>query len=83
MWNPTFLTPAGFPGACWRASQTNPLAPGTNELRVIPNDLKTPYTDQFSIGIRQKLEVSSTSLSFNHIIGKDQIGYAPLNRRIA
>jgi len=77
--NPAFLTPAGFQ-ALLASLATNPLAPGTSELRVIPNDLQTPYTDQFSIGIRQKLGIFQTSLSFNHIIGKDQIGYAPLNR---
>lgn len=79
MWNPAFLTPAGFQ-ALLASLATNPLAPGTSELRVIPNDLKTPFTDQFSIGIRQKLGIFQTSLSFNHIIGQDQIGYAPLNR---
>jgi hypothetical protein len=47
---------------------------------VIPNDLKTPYTDQFSIGVRQRLGIFRTSLTFNHTIGKDQIGYGRLNR---
>ena len=56
------------------------MAPGTSELRVIPNDLKTPYTDQFSVGIRQRFGIFRTSLTFNHIIGKDQIAYGPLNR---
>ena len=77
--DPSFLTPAGFQ-ALLASLATNPLAPGTSELRVIPNNLKTPFTDQFSIGIRQKFGIFQTSLSFNHIIGKDQIGYAPLNR---
>lgn len=77
--NPAFLTPAGFQ-ALLASLATNPLAPGTSELRVIPNNLKTPFTDQFSIGIRQKFGIFQTSLSFNHVIGKDQIGYAPLNR---
>jgi hypothetical protein len=77
--DPSFLTPAGFQ-ALLGSLATNPLAPGTSELRVIPNNLKTPFTDQFSIGVRQKFGIFQTSLSFNHIIGKDQIGYAPLNR---
>jgi outer membrane receptor protein involved in Fe transport len=77
--DPSFLTPAGFQ-ALLASLATNPLAPGTGELRVIPNDLKTPFTDQFSLGVRQKLGIFQTSLSFNHVIGKDQIGYAPLNR---
>jgi hypothetical protein len=61
----------------------DPTSPGTNQLRVIPNDLKTPYTDQFSLGVRQRFGVVRTSLSFSHIIGRDQIGYAPLNRSVA
>jgi hypothetical protein len=77
--DPAFLTPAGFQ-ALLASLATNPLAPGTSELRVIPNDLKTPFTDQFSLGVRQKFGIFQTSLSFNHVIGKDQIGYAPLNR---
>jgi outer membrane receptor protein involved in Fe transport len=77
--DPSFLTPAGFQ-ALLASLATNPLAPGTSELRVIPNNLQTPFTDQFSVGIRQKFGIFQTSLSFNHIIGKDQIGYAPLNR---
>jgi hypothetical protein len=77
--DPSFLTPEGFQ-ALLASLANNPLAPGTNELRVIPNNLQTPFTDQFSIGVRQKLGIFQTSLSFNHIIGKDQIGYAPLNR---
>jgi hypothetical protein len=80
--DPSFLTPAGFQSLL-ASLATNPLAPGTSELRVIPNDLKTPFTDQFSIGIRQKFGIFQTSLSFNHVIGKDQIGYAPLNRSAA
>jgi hypothetical protein len=80
--DPSFLTPAGFQ-ALLTSLATNPLAPGTSELRVIPNNLKTPFTDQFSVGVRQKLGIFQTSLSFNHIIGMDQIGYAPLNRSAA
>ena len=33
----------------------DPTSPGTSELRVIPNNLKTPYTDQFSVGVRQRI----------------------------
>ena len=42
----------------------DPTSPGTSELRVIPNDLKTPYTDQFSLGIRQRFGIFRTSLSY-------------------
>jgi hypothetical protein len=79
LWNPNYLTPAGF-AALLASLAADPTSPGTSELRAIPNDLNTPYTDQFSIGVRQRFGIFRTSLSFSHIIGRDQIGYAPLNR---
>ena len=79
LFNPNYLTPAGF-AALLAGLAADPTSPGTNELRVIPNNLKTPYTDQFSVGIRQRLGIFRTSLTYNHTIGKNQIGYAPLNR---
>ena len=79
LFNPNYLTPAGF-AALLASLAADPTSPGTSELRVIPNNLKTPYTDQFSVGIRQRLGIFRTSLTYNHTIGKNQIGYAPLNR---
>ena len=79
VFNPAFLTPEGF-AALLAGLAADPTSPGTSELRVIPNDLRTPYTDQFTIGIRQRFGIFRTSLSYSHIIGRDQIGYAPLNR---
>lgn len=76
---PEYLTEEGF-AALLASLASDPTSPGTNELRVIPNDLKTPYTDQFSIGVRQRFGIFRTSLTFNHTIGKNQVGYAPLNR---
>lgn len=82
LFNPAYLTPAGF-AALLDSLAADPTSPGTSELRVIPNDLKTPYTDQFSIGIRQRFGIFRSSLTFNHTIGKNQVGYAPLNRSVA
>lgn len=79
---PEYLTPEGF-AALLQSLQNDPTSPGTNELRALPNDLSTPYTDQFSIGVRQRLGPFRTSLSYSHILGRDQIGYAPLNRSAA
>ena len=78
LFNPAFLTPQGF-SALLASLATNPTCARDSELRVIPNDLKTPYTDQFTVGVRQRLGIFRTSLSYNHTIGKDQIGYAPIN----
>ncbi|MDQ3478479.1 MAG: TonB-dependent receptor [Pseudomonadota bacterium] len=80
--NPSFLTSDGF-AALLASLASDPTSPGTSELRLIPNDLKSPYTDQFSVGIRQRFGVFRTSLTFNHIRGKNQVGYAPLNRTVA
>ncbi len=80
--DPSYLTQVGF--AALLASLANdPTSPGTNELRLIPNNLKSPHTDQFSIGVRQRFGVVRTSLSYSYIIGKDQVGYSPLNRTVA
>ncbi|HVQ08615.1 MAG TPA: TonB-dependent receptor [Allosphingosinicella sp.] len=81
-WNPAYLTPAGF-AALLASLAADPTSPGTSELRAIPNNLKTPYTDQFSIGVRQRLGPFRASLSYSYIRGNDQIGYAPLNRSVA
>lgn len=80
--NPAFLTPGGF-DALLASLASDPTSPGTNELRVIPNDLKSPYTDQFSLGVRQRFGQFRTSINYSYIIGKDQVGYAPLNRTVA
>ena len=77
MWDPAFLTPEGF--AALRDSLTASNFP-SDELRVIPNDFQTPYTDQFSLGVRQRFGALRTSLTFNYMIGKDQVAYVPLNR---
>ena len=75
--DPAFLTPEGF--AALRTSLAASNFP-TGELRVIPNDFQTPYTDQFSLGIRQRIGALRTSLTFNYMIGKNQVAYVPLNR---
>lgn len=74
-----YLTPEGFANLL-ASIQDNPSIPGTTELRVIPNDLKSPYTDQVSFGVRQKVWDFNTSLSYSFIRGRNQIGYFPANR---
>lgn len=76
-YDPSFLTPAGF--AALRTSLAASNFP-TGELRVIPNDFKSPFTDQFSIGVRQRFGALRTSLTFNYMIGRNQVAYVPLNR---
>jgi outer membrane receptor protein involved in Fe transport len=77
IWDPAYLTPEGFAALRNSLAASNSLG---GELRVIPNDFKTPYTDQFSVGIRQRFGALRTSLTYSHILGKDQVAYVPLNR---
>ena len=76
---PNYMTQDGFQ-TLLSSIQNDNAAPGTSELRVIPNDLRSPHTDQFSLGVRQRIGVVRTSVTYNYIIGSDQVGYAPLNR---
>ena len=46
-WNPAYLTPAGLAGF-----QTNP---SSHEVDLMNNNIKTPYSDQFSLGIRNRI----------------------------
>jgi hypothetical protein len=81
VFHPQYLTEEGF-AALLAGLAADPTSPGTSEMRLVHNDLKTPYTDQFSVGVRQRFGIFRTSLTFNRIIGKNQIGYAPLNRSL-
>ena len=77
IFDPIFLTPAGF------ADLQNSLAVSNfpeGQLRVIPNNFQTPYTDQFSIGIRRRFGAVRASATFNITNGYDQVAYVPLNR---
>lgn len=77
LWNESYRSRAGLDGLI-----ASGVAPNT-ELRVIPNDLEPPYTDQFSIGLRQKFGDWNTSISLIRQIGKNEIAYYPINRNVA
>ncbi|USI74882.1 TonB-dependent receptor [Sphingomonas morindae] len=80
LWNPAYLTGgrAALDGLI--ASSTAPAG----ELRIIRNDVKPPHTDQFSLGVRQKVgRLISGSISYQHADARDQVGYYPVNRSVA
>lgn len=77
LWNDSYRSKAGLDGLI-----ASGLAPN-GELRVIPNDLEPPYTDQFSIGLRQKLGDWNTSVSVIRQYGYNEIAYFPINRNVA
>lgn len=60
------------------ASSTAPAG----ELRVVRNDVSPPRTDQLTLGIRQKIGRINTSVSYQHVNARDQIGYYPVNRSV-
>ena len=66
IWDPKYLDPATLQG----------LGSGVGEVNMFRNDIKSPYSDQFSIGMRNKLGDWNTSAtlvrvnSYNGIIGE-------------
>lgn len=76
-WNPIYLTPEG------RQQLLAGLGTvaGGRELRFINNDLKTPYSDQFSLGVRGRFGLLDTEVGYSHVVSKDGFVYLLGNRR--
>ena len=76
-WDPIYLTPAG------RAQLVASVgALGGSELRFINNDLKVPYSDQFSLGIRHRLNgLMEAEVGYTHIESHDGFVWLLGNRR--
>jgi outer membrane receptor protein involved in Fe transport len=73
-WNPAYLT---------GLSNLQALAASSNlggEVDAINNKLKVPYSDQFSIGIRNRLGEWNTSAAIARIISKDGFVFTLGNR---
>jgi hypothetical protein len=66
-WDPIYLTEAG------RQQLLDGLTAigGGGEFRFINNDLKTPYSDQFSLGVRNRWGLLSGELGFNYVAYRD------------
>ncbi|WP_374273919.1 TonB-dependent receptor domain-containing protein [Brevundimonas sp.] len=75
-WDESYRSREGLDGLI--ASGVAPNA----ELRVIPNDLEPPYTDQFSVGLRQRIGEWQTSVSIVRQNGFNEIAYFPANRNV-
>ena len=72
-WDPKYLTVSNLQG----------LVQGTNagkEVDVVNNDIKVPYSDQFSLGIRNKLGDWNTSATVVRVISKDGFVFTLGNR---
>jgi len=75
-WDPAYLTEAG------RAALIAGLPAGAGrELRFIKNDLKTPYSDQFSLGVRGRFNLLDLEAGYSYVESKDGFAYVLGNRR--
>ena len=71
-WDPAF---ASDPGAL--PALLNGMS---GEINLINNDLKIPYSDQFSIGMRNRIADWGTSVSVSRILSKDGFVFTLGNR---
>jgi outer membrane receptor protein involved in Fe transport len=65
VWNPTYLTPAGLASFL--------TSPTSHEVDMLNNNLKTPYSDQFSIGFRSKLGDWNAGVTVSDVKSYDTI----------
>lgn len=75
-WDPIYLTEEG------RAQLVESVGPqGGSELRFINNDLKVPYSDQASLGLRRQFGLLNAEVGYTHIESKDGFIWLLGNRR--
>ena len=75
-WNPVYLTEAG------RQALVAGLPAGAGrELRFINNNLKAPYSDQFSLGVRGRFGNLHTEVGYSYVASHDGFAYLLGNRR--
>ncbi|OYX17022.1 MAG: TonB-dependent receptor [Sphingomonadales bacterium 32-67-7] len=75
-YNPVYQTEAG------RTALIAGLPAGAGrELRFIKNDLKTPYSDQYSIGLRGDFGLLNAEIGYSHVESRDGFVYLLGNRR--
>ena len=63
--NPSYLTPAGL--------GTIPIAPNSHEIDLLHNNIRTPHSDQFSLGMRNKIGDWNTQVTLSYIASYDGI----------
>jgi outer membrane receptor protein involved in Fe transport len=74
--NPAYLTEAG------REALVAGLPAGAGrELRFIRNDLKMPYSDQFSLGLRGRFDLLDAEVGYSHVQSRNGFVYLLGNRR--
>ena len=74
--NSAYLTEAG------RAALIAGLPAGAGrELRFIKNDLKMPYSDQFSLGVRGRFHLLEAEVGYSHVLSRNGFVFLLGNRR--
>lgn len=76
-WDPIYLTAAGRQQLIDNA----PVGAG-RELRFINNDLKMPYSDQLSLGVRGRFNLVNAEIGYQNIKSRDGFAYLLGNRRL-
>lgn len=74
-WNPVYLTQAGRDALL----ASLPVGAG-RELRFIKNDIKMPYSDQFSLGVRGRFGALETEVGYTYVASHDGFAYLLGNR---
>jgi len=65
LWNPSYLTPAGL--------ATIAVNTSSHEVDLINNQIKSPHSDQFSIGFRTRLADWDTAVTLSDIKSYDAV----------
>lgn len=74
-WDPRYLTREGLEQLLYSNSG------GGREVFLVDNQLKTPYSDQFSLGLRGTLGAWDAEASLSHIKSHDGFVWMLMNRR--
>lgn len=74
-WDPKYLTAQGLEDLLYANTGAG------REVFMVNNNLKTPYSDQFSLGVRGTLGDWDTELSLSHIKSEDGFVWMLMNRR--
>lgn len=76
-WDPAYLTREGLDALV--AGTGTDLPP--TEVFLLNNDLKTPYSDQYSLGFRSTWGLWDTDIAYSHVASKNGFNWLLGNRR--
>ncbi|HSC68823.1 MAG TPA: TonB-dependent receptor [Cellvibrio sp.] len=74
-WDPRYLTAEGLEELLYANTGAG------REVYMVNNNLKTPYSDQFSLGMRGSFSIWNAEVSLSHIKSEDGFVWMLMNRR--